>query len=997
MRRPPDLVTSIARETQMHLTRKRVKCTIYGVLSVSKLTPGQEGYYERSVAAGIDDYYAGRGESPGIWTGQGAIALGLEGVVEEGQLGTLIRGDDPLTREQLRRRHPKARTVTVEKIDPQSGERRLDEKTLRPVAGFDLVFSVPKSVSLLHALSDEDTRRAVNEAHTAAWEAALRYLEDEACVVRRGMGGIAREHGEGFVAAAYQHRTSRAQDPHLHTHVIVANMARRPSDGQWRALDGEAILKTYRLAAGYLYQAHLRGALSRTLGVEWESPRKGLADLKGVPRAVIDAFSTRRAQVVEHMDKRDTSGFWAAQVAAWDTRDRKEHVDLSQLREDWRARAAEQGLGHAELAAVMHRVSWREPSSRELLEAARDLLGPIGLTQHSTAFSGPDLVMAWSEAHAQGAAAERVRRLALRFVGMDGVESVGEAPQPGRPARYSTRELLETERAALALVERGLASSAPSVSAEATEATVRQTPTLTAEQTTMLRAVASSPDRVICVVGLAGSGKTTATRAVADAFRSAGIPVLGAAPTGIAAEKLQDATGVQTTTLHRLLQQPLPDRSLVVVDEAGMAETRVLGPLLERIEQAQAKIVLIGDPSQLPAVGAGGLFTGIVERHGAIELGVNRRQRDLEERHALEAIRNGLGRDYLAFAEGNGRLISSDAPVRAKVRLLSDWWEAARSDLSGNIMIALRRRDVTELNALAHALMDSHGRLGRKRLTVGGAEYAAGDRIVCLRNDNFLGVKNGSRATVEAVDRKHRTLTVATDRGDRIELGGRYLDAGHVRHAYALTGHAAQGATAERAFVLGIGGQRLQEWGYVALSRARQETRLYVTATPRERESHFHDLDDRDPVTRLGQALEESAIERLAIDQRPLPSGPLHDTRAEIKQFSPTAEHRARLRLLEHERLALTKARRRAELSHREAERRLDRREIFWRGRRKERLVRELDCSRDAVRLADERLTALAAEVRNLRTAPRPAAPVRSDLEHDAKPLVPAPGPAIEI
>src|SRR5574338_393685 len=131
MRRPPDLVTSIARETQMHLTRKRLKCTIYRVLSVSKLTPGQEGYYERSVAAGIDDYYAGRGESPGIWTGRGAGALGLEGVVEDGQLGTLIRGDNPLTDEHLRRRHPKARTITVEKIDPGSGERRLDEKTLR--------------------------------------------------------------------------------------------------------------------------------------------------------------------------------------------------------------------------------------------------------------------------------------------------------------------------------------------------------------------------------------------------------------------------------------------------------------------------------------------------------------------------------------------------------------------------------------------------------------------------------------------------------------------------------------------------------------------------------------------------------------------------------------------------------------------------------------------------------------------------------------------------
>src|ERR671930_1350264 len=147
------------------------------MLGVAKLTPGQECYYERSVAAGIDDYYAGRGESPGIWTGRGSAALSLEGVVEDGQLGALIRGENPLSGEKLRRRHPRARTITVEKIDPSSGERRVEEKTLRPVAGFDLVFSVPKSVSLLHALGDEQTRRVVNEAHNAAWHAALGYLE----------------------------------------------------------------------------------------------------------------------------------------------------------------------------------------------------------------------------------------------------------------------------------------------------------------------------------------------------------------------------------------------------------------------------------------------------------------------------------------------------------------------------------------------------------------------------------------------------------------------------------------------------------------------------------------------------------------------------------------------------------------------------------------------------------------------------------------------------
>ena len=279
------------------------------VLSVAKLTPGQERYYERSVAAGLDDYYAGRGESPGVWTGRGARALELEGVVQGGELGRLIRGLHPQTEKQLRaRRQSRARVITIERIDPLTDERRIETKKLAPVAGFDLVFSPPRASAC--STPSATSRRAALSTRpiSTAWQAALGYLEDEACVTRRGAQGVHREHAPGFVAAAYQHRTSRAQDPHLHTHVIVANMAQSPSDGKWRTLDGEPILKSYRLAAGYLYQAQLRAELTRALGVEWDEPRKGMAELKHVPRTVIREFSTRRAQVVEELARGGQGG-----------------------------------------------------------------------------------------------------------------------------------------------------------------------------------------------------------------------------------------------------------------------------------------------------------------------------------------------------------------------------------------------------------------------------------------------------------------------------------------------------------------------------------------------------------------------------------------------------------------------------------------------------------------------------------------------------------------
>jgi len=805
------------------------------VLSVAKLTPGQERYYERSVAAGLDDYYAGRGESPGVWTGRGARELELEGLVHEGELGRLISGLHPHTEKKLRS-HYRARRITVERIDPFTGDRTFEVKKLAPVAGFDLVFSVPKSVSLLHALGDEETRRAVNEAHTSAWQAALAYLEDEACVTRRGRNGVHREHADGFVAAAYQHRTSRAQDPHLHTHVIVANMAQSPSDGKWRALDGEPILRSYRLAAGYLYQAHLRVELTRSLGVEWEQPRKGMAELRRVSREVIREFSTRRAQVVEQLARNGGGGFYAAQFAAVETRERKQHVDLAGLREGWRARAGEHGLGSRELRALLGRVRRRDLSSIELLRIARGLLGPQGLTERRTAFSQPELVMAWSQAHGQGASAERVRRLADRLARTEGVERVGEGPSPGRPARYSTVDLLSVERAALALVERGRDANAPSLSRQRLNEIERTDRiVLSQEQERMVREVATTENRVVCVVGLAGAGKTTATHALAQVFAHAGLEVLGAAPSGVAAERLQDETGIPSATLHRLREHArreggLPHASVLVVDEAAMAETRVLAPVLELVEQAQGKAILIGDPQQLPAVGAGGLFAGIVEREGAVLLSENRRQRDELERDALARVRAGVGRDYLAYAEKRERLVVSESPVTTRARLLADWWQHARDDPAGNVMLALRRRDVTELNQLARQLMDANGRLGNDPLRVAEREFAAGDRIVCLRNNTSLGIKNGTTGTIERVDRDRRTLTLATDRGPIVDLNRRYLQAGNVRHAYALTGHAAQGLTVERAFVLGAGEARLQEWGYVALSRARAQTRLYTPA-----------------------------------------------------------------------------------------------------------------------------------------------------------------------
>jgi ATP-dependent exoDNAse (exonuclease V) alpha subunit len=258
-----------------------------------------------------------------------------------------------------------------------------------------------------------------------------------------------------------------------------------------------------------------------------------------------------------------------------------------------------------------------------------------------------------------------------------------------------------------------------------------------------------------------------------------------------------------------------------------MADTRTLARLLDEIERADGKLILVGDPEQLPSVGAGGLFRVIIERTCATRLTENRRQHDVAEREALAALRDGRGHDYVDWATREGRLVVAPNAIAARTRLLTDWWEHAQRDPAVNIVIALRRRDVAILNALARVLMQQHGKLG-ERLATGDHEFAVGDRIVCTRNDDHLGIQNGTRGTVQAVNPARGELSVLMSDGTHVLLSASYFAHGNVRHGYAVTGHAAQGATVERAFVLGETDRALKEWAYVGLSRAADATTIYL-------------------------------------------------------------------------------------------------------------------------------------------------------------------------
>ena len=810
------------------------------VLSIGKLAAGPAAgrYYVEQVAQGREDYYAGEGEAPGQWAGSGATTLGLGGQVDEEGFSRLLGAADPATGELLRR--PLA-----------SGA----------VAGFDLTFRAPKSVGVLWGVADADLAREIRLGHEAAVAGALGYLEDEACRARRGAGGAVQVRGGGFVAAAFRHRSSRAGDPLLHTHVVVANATQGP-DGRWTALDGRELYR-HAKTAGYLYQAVLRTELSERLGVEWDVVANGTADLVGVSRHVIEHFSQRRADIVEHMRARGERSARAAQVATLETRRAKDYgVPVDRLREDWRARAAEHGFDRCALERVLDRPRWCDVEDNE--SVARRLEGPDGLTRERSTFCRREVVQAFAEAARDGARVEAIEAAADAFLDRRDVVALDES---AGELRYSTRELLQVERDLLDGAERRRSEGAGRADVSDVEVALAFRPTLSNEQRELVASLTRDGDGVQVVRAPAGAGKTFALDSAREAWQRSGVPVLGCALSARAACELRVQAAIDATTIARLTHAldrgaALSHGGVLVVDEAGMVGTRDLARLADAASHAEAKLVLVGDDRQLPEIEAGGAFRALADRLGATELREVRRQREQWDRDALAALRSGDAERFAREYHDHGRIVVAPTADDAREALVNDWWRSFERGEQA-LMIAHRRADVADLNERARERLRAAGELRPDEMVTDARFFAAGDRVVATRNDRGIGILNGQTGTLAEI-RDHR-LTVELDDGRSVEVPSGYVEDGGLDHGYAITAHLAQGATVDRTFVLGSD-ELYSEWAYTALSRHRDEARFYVTASPTFLNQAPEPLrTDDDVAGAVARMLDDSRAEHLAL------------------------------------------------------------------------------------------------------------------------------------
>ncbi|WP_226634140.1 Ti-type conjugative transfer relaxase TraA [Novosphingobium profundi] len=334
------------------------------------------------------------------------------------------------------------------------------------------------------------------------------------------------------------------------------------------------------------------------------------------------------------------------------------------------------------------------------------------------------------------------------------------------------------------------------------------------------------------VIGYAGTGKSAMLGVAREAWHSAGYSVHGAALSGIAAENLEQGSGIASRTLASLEHQwgqereLLTSKSVLVIDEAGMIGTRQMERVMREAEKRGAKVVLVGDPEQLQAIEAGASFRSIAERHGGVEITAIRRQSEEWQREATRQLATGRTGEALSAYEEAGHVYAAKTREDARTNLIERWDRDRQTHPDASRIILTHTNDeVRELNEAARNRLRGAQMLGQDvGLTVerGERAFASGDRLMFLKNERSLGVKNGTLGTVEHVS--NTSMRVRTDDGRSVAFD--IKDYAHVDHGYAATIHKSQGMTVDRVHVLATPGLD-RHASYVALSRHRTQVDLH--------------------------------------------------------------------------------------------------------------------------------------------------------------------------
>ncbi len=894
---------------------------------------------DRSLSTPLTRYYTEEGTPPGFWMGSGLPFLGAGeltkgGRVSEAQLQLLVgMGRDPITGEPLGEAYRQYASVQervdqrVADLDPESGPvsraeqvaaieaEEAERGTRRAVAGYDLTFSVPKSLSAWWGVADAGTQSLIADAHHQAVAEMVAFLEREVATTRVGAAGpdgaVAHVDVAGVLATAFDHYDSRVGDPQLHTHVVVSNKVLTVQDQKWRTLAGRPVHASI-VALSELYNATLADRITGAFGIGWEVRERGRDrnpawELAPVPDELVSEFSSRSRQIEEEKTRlidayierhgREPSATTVVKLraqATLATRPEKRMHSLAELTADWRHRAGEvlgedatgwartltagaeqtavlraddvpldtiTDLGRAVVAVVGEkRSTWRRWNLHA--EASRQLMG-VRFAAASDREAVTGMVTDAAEQASLRLTPPELASSPLLFRRTDG-SSRFRHPSA---VLYSTEELLAAEDR---LLDRSHQATGPTVDLATVEKITSRPDAdgrrLGPDQAEALQRIAVSGRVVDVLVGPAGAGKTTAMSALKRAWehQHGTGSVVGLAPSAAAAQVLGEELGIETENTARWWQMHLLHGTtfargqLVILDEASLAGTGSLDRITGLAEAAGAKVLLVGDWSQLQAVDAGGAFGMLVhDRDDAPELtDVHRFTHPWEKTTSLDLRHGRTGAIDTLIEHDRVRGGEQDAMGDAAY---TAWREDTRAGRA-SVLVAEAHETVTQLNERARAdlILDGTITPGREVDLHDGTRAAKGDRVITRENDRRLRskngkswVRNGDRWTVTAVS-TDGSITVRPEGrrfGGALVLPASYV-AEQVELGYAITGHRAQGITVDIAHTV-VTATTTRENFYVAMTRGRHGNYAYV-ATDTADDAHVapHPSDTPDVTAR---------------------------------------------------------------------------------------------------------------------------------------------------
>ncbi len=834
------------------------------------------GYADYLTGAGGQDrrgdYYLGPSgrvwENPGAWHGLGAEELGLVGTVHRSDLLRVWEGRDPRTGELVVARG-------------STGEH---------VAGVDVTFSAPKSVSVVWALGDLTVRSAVETAHEEATLVALRHIERSVPLVRRRVGEdeVVHEQATGIIAARFRHHTSRLTegqhargeqpDPQLHDHVVVANMAKRAGDGKWVAIDSREL---FRAAAegGAIYRAELAHRLQHLgYGIRREGR---YFEIDGVSARLREVFSARSDEVgvavrrfIQEYGRPPTTAERKALTIHSRSPKSADHVPAF---EQWARRAAESGGGQIPAPDLSAAPPIDQHAAlAEVIAELTDPEGPFFLNRERAAVDGRTFRAAVAEA-AQGRLAgtefdwllRRAQRAPeLRHLGGD---------------HWAARVLVEAEQEVIATAERKAATPpAPARQAVITAAITGARVSLSAEQQAAVDQLAHTSFGLL--TAQAGAGKGEVLRAVAQVRKRTGHRVIAVAAAGETAQRFGREISADTSmtvegfaravAARRLI---LSQRDAVFIDEAGLLEdmrwlrlVRGAGP---------ATITATGDAAQLSPIEAGGLWQRLTQTIGAATLSENFRAREKWMRDAWTDLREGRALRALGAMDQRHQIVISTRRSESREAAVARWDEDRRAGAAHGrgienylLLTTTTNYDVDQLNAMAQQRRHVAGELGAESIEVTAQDHSGndrterfhvGDRVVTTRQvrlgTHHPRVENGAVGVVAAVDVDRNTIDVQLAERT-VTLSDPQLNA--LRLNYAQHAYPALGRSVDRTYIVTGSWQAGRETTYATAARSREATYIFTDYSSLRMEIH-----DRDQaLTELAARASESQAKVSALD-----------------------------------------------------------------------------------------------------------------------------------